>query len=64
MVPSKCYNNIKSIDNKICSIGSTLSLSYHPLINPRVNPIADLLPVNGIPKVVIVRDPSVCVSSN
>ena len=25
---------------------------YHPLINPRVNP-ADILPVNGIPKLVI-----------
>lgn len=27
-----------------------LSSSYHPFKNPRVNPIADILPVNGIPK--------------
>jgi hypothetical protein len=29
--------------------------SYHPLINPRVNP-ADILPVNGIPKIPIVNE--------
>ena len=31
------------------------ALSYHPLINPRVNP-ADILPVNGIPKLVIANE--------
>jgi len=30
-------------------------LQYHPLINPRVNP-ADILPVNGIPKLVITNE--------
>jgi hypothetical protein len=29
--------------------------TYHPLINPIVNP-ADILPVNGIPKLVIVTE--------
>ena len=28
----------------------------HPLINPRVNPIADILPVKGIPKLVIANE--------
>ena len=28
---------------------------YHPLINPRVNP-ADILPVRGIPKLVIANE--------
>jgi hypothetical protein len=31
------------------------ALSYHLLINPRVNP-ADILPVNGIPKLVIANE--------
>jgi hypothetical protein len=31
---------------------------YHPLINPIVNP-ADILPVNGIPKVVIANEEAV-----
>jgi hypothetical protein len=29
--------------------------SYHPLINPIVNP-ADMLPVSGIPKLVIANE--------
>jgi hypothetical protein len=29
--------------------------SYHPFINPIVNP-ADILPVNGIPKLVIANE--------
>ena len=32
--------------------------SYHPLINPIVNP-ADILPVNGIPKLVIANEETV-----
>ena len=59
MLPSNCYNNMKSIHNKICSIGSILSLSYHPLINPRVNPIADILPLNGMSKLVIANEEAV-----
>jgi hypothetical protein len=31
---------------------------YHPFINPIVNP-ADILPVNGIPKLVIANDEAV-----
>ena len=31
-------------------------LLYHPLINPRVNLPADILPVNGIPKLVIANE--------
>ena len=34
--------------------------SYHPLINPKVNPTADILPVIGIPKLVIARDAAAC----
>jgi hypothetical protein len=34
------------------------ALSYHPLINPRVNP-ADILPVNGIPKLDIANEEAV-----
>ena len=33
-------------------------LSYHPFINPIVNP-ADILPVNGIPKLVIANEEAV-----
>ena len=32
--------------------------SYHPFINPIVNP-ADILPVNGIPKLVIANEEAV-----
>ena len=34
------------------------ALSFHPLINPRVNPV-EILPVNGIPKRVIANDDAV-----
>ena len=34
------------------------ALSYHHLINPRVNP-ADILPVSGIPKLVIANEEAV-----
>jgi hypothetical protein len=36
----------------------TFPYSYHPLINPIVNP-ADILPVKGIPKLVIANEDAV-----
>jgi len=36
-------------------------LPYHPSINPIVNP-ADILPVNGIPKLVIANEEAVAVA--
>jgi hypothetical protein len=44
--------------NKICLVVLLLSLSYHPFINPIVNP-ADILSVNGIPKLVIANEDDV-----
>jgi hypothetical protein len=38
-----------------------LSFSYYPFINPIVNP-ADILPVNGIPKLVIANEKEVVVA--
>jgi hypothetical protein len=36
---------------------SSITNSYHlPFINPRVNPIADVLPVRGMPKLVIANE--------
>jgi hypothetical protein len=40
-------------------MSSSSSSSYHPLINPIVNPAAEILPVNGIPKIVIANDENV-----
>jgi hypothetical protein len=37
---------------------SCITLPYHPLINPIVNP-ADILPVNGIPKLVTANEEAV-----
>jgi hypothetical protein len=37
---------------------SCITLPYHPFINPIVNP-ADILPVNGIPKLVIANEEAV-----
>jgi hypothetical protein len=34
---------------------------YYPFINPIVNP-ADILPVNGIPKLVIAKEEAVAVA--
>jgi hypothetical protein len=34
-------------------------MKYHPLIKPIVNPTADTLPVNGIPKFTITNEEAV-----
>ena len=44
-------------ENKIVK-HNFLSFSYHPFINPIVNP-ADILPVSGIPKLVIANEEAV-----
>ena len=48
--------------NKICLVVLLLSLSYHPFINPIVNP-ADILSVNGIPKLVIANEDAVAAAA-
>jgi hypothetical protein len=48
--------------NKICLVVLLLSLSYHPFINPIVNP-ADILSVNGIPKLVIANEDDVAAAA-
>ncbi|MDQ3975543.1 MAG: hypothetical protein M3264_03360 [Thermoproteota archaeon] len=50
---SEDYSEVKYIIYLFLSCPSS---SYHPLINPIVNPAADILPVNGIPKIVIAND--------
>ncbi len=35
---------------------------YHPLINPIVNPAAEILPVNEITKIVMVNEAALCCS--
>jgi hypothetical protein len=49
--------------NKICLVVLLVSLSYHPFINPIVN-TADILSVNGIPKLVIVNEDAVAAVAN
>jgi hypothetical protein len=52
MLPSN-YLEIFSIHQNRAGL-----LCYHPLINPRVNP-ADILPVRGIPKLVIANEEAI-----
>jgi hypothetical protein len=52
---------ILSAYNKICLV-MLVSLSYHPFINPIVNP-ADILSVNGIPKLVIANEDDVAAAA-
>jgi hypothetical protein len=46
----KCFSKFTSKE-----IHYFYRFSYHPLINPIVNP-ADILPVNGIPKLVMANE--------
>ena len=43
-------------EKHISSVIRSMASSYHPFVNPIVNP-ADILAVKEIPKQVIVRDP-------
>ena len=54
MKDKSSYNN-RQIGSYSRNLLIWTALSYHPLINPRVNP-ADIIPVNGIPKLVIANE--------
>ena len=56
MLTTNYIDNIKCIYQHLLSWDALYH--HHPLINPRVNP-AEILPVNGIPKLVITNDEAV-----
>ena len=59
LLPTKLYLSIRIWGKRFPKLFSVwITLSYHPFINPIVNP-ADILPVKGIPKLIIANQEAV-----